>query len=219
MNGLRFINTFTDLEKKFSGGKDISKREKLCRKTGIQYINEAVKSYKKNKADDCNFHVGAAIIKNAEGKILVCQRNQGASCEFLWEFPGGKKEKGEHFEECVIRECKEELGIEIEIEKRFAQTEFQYNDAKIGFVFFLTKIVSGNIVLNVHKAMKWVEPSQMGELEFCPADVEIVERLQNNTQYYDEVVRDESIKPGNYETDKPEMTNLFIAGTTGFVGA
>ena len=59
--------------------------------------------------------VSAAIIKNSDNEILICRRGPGGSCEFLWEFPGGKIEPGESPEECLVRECLEELEIEIEV--------------------------------------------------------------------------------------------------------
>ena len=55
--------------------------------------------------------VSAAIIRNAKGQILVCRRGPGGNCAYLWEFPGGKQEPSESPEECLMRECQEELGI------------------------------------------------------------------------------------------------------------
>ena len=54
--------------------------------------------------------VSAAIIRNTAGEILICQRGAGGSCAFLWEFPGGKQEAGETAADCLVRECREELG-------------------------------------------------------------------------------------------------------------
>ncbi len=65
--------------------------------------------------------VSAAIIKNSDNEILICQRGPGGSCEFLWEFPGGKI-PGESPEECLVRECREELEIDIEVLDLFEQT-------------------------------------------------------------------------------------------------
>ena len=72
--------------------------------------------YKRQKAlTGRPVRVAAAIIRNADGRILICRRGQGGSCAFLWEFPGGKQEQGENMEECLVRECREELGIEIAV--------------------------------------------------------------------------------------------------------
>ena len=66
--------------------------------------------------------VSAAIIRNTAGEILICQRGAGGSCAFLWEFPGGKQEAGETAADCLVRECREELGIEIDIVALLEQT-------------------------------------------------------------------------------------------------
>ena len=80
--------------------------------------------------------VSAAIIRNTAGEILICQRGAGGSCAFLWEFPGGKQEAGETAADCLVRECREELGIEIDIVALLEQTSYTYPDNKIGLSFF-----------------------------------------------------------------------------------
>lgn len=83
--------------------------------------------------------VSAAIIRNTAGEILICQRGAGGSCAFLWEFPGGKQEAGETAADCLVRECREELGIEIDIVALLEQTSYTYPDNKIGLSFFAAK--------------------------------------------------------------------------------
>ena len=87
--------------------------------------------------------VSAAIIRNTAGEILICQRGAGGSCAFLWEFPGGKQEAGETAADCLVRECREELGIEIDIVALLEQTSYTYPDNKIGLSFFAAKITGG----------------------------------------------------------------------------
>lgn len=87
--------------------------------------------------------VSAAIIRNTAGEILICQRGAGGSCAFLWEFPGGKQEAGEKAADCLVRECREELGIEIDIVALLEQTSYTYPDNKIGLSFFAAKITGG----------------------------------------------------------------------------
>ena len=86
--------------------------------------------------------VSAAIIRNTAGEILICQRGAGGSCAFLWEFPGGKQEAGETAADCLVRECREELGIEIDIVALLEQTSYTYPDNKIGLSFFAAKITA-----------------------------------------------------------------------------
>jgi ADP-ribose pyrophosphatase len=121
-------------------------------------------------------HVGAAVIKK-DNKVLICQRAGGGSCAFLWEFPGGKLEPNESIEECVIRECREELGIEITVTGLLAETKYKYPDREISFTFYYSEIISGVIEPKVHKEVKWLNPSDLGDFEFCPADVEIALKI------------------------------------------
>lgn len=120
--------------------------------------------------------VTAAIIRK-DGKILICQRAENGSLPLLWEFPGGKLEDGETLEECLIRECKEELNINIQISNLFAKTEYQYPDRHVFLTFYYAEILSGEITPYVHKDVKWVLPKELKEYEFCPADVAIVKEL------------------------------------------
>ena len=59
--------------------------------------------------------IAAAILRRND-KILICRRGSGGSCGYLWEFPGGKIEPGETGEDCAVRECREELGVEIQLQ-------------------------------------------------------------------------------------------------------
>lgn len=120
--------------------------------------------------------VAAAIIRK-NGKVLICQRGEGGSCALLWEFPGGKLEVGESLESCLVRECKEELDIDIFVKDVFAKTIYQYPDSKIAFTFFNAEFINGEIELNVHKNYKWVLPRELANYRFCPADIEILYKL------------------------------------------
>lgn len=120
--------------------------------------------------------VAAAIIW-LEGRILICQREDGGSCANLWEFPGGKLEEDETPEECAVRECKEELGIDILLHGTYATSQYRYPEREIAFVFFCAEIGQGSIVPTVHKNVQWVLPCELRNYQFCPADVEIVEQL------------------------------------------
>ncbi|NCB45294.1 MAG: 8-oxo-dGTP diphosphatase MutT [Clostridia bacterium] len=121
--------------------------------------------------------VSAAIIKNSDNEILICQRGLGGSCEFLWEFPGGKIEPGESPEECLVRECREELEIDIEVLSLFEQTKYSYPEREIEFMFFCASLNKGVPTPSVHNCIKWVSPDELEEYEFCPADVSVIEKL------------------------------------------
>lgn len=119
----------------------------------------------------------AAAVFEKEGKILLCQRAEGGNCAFLWEFPGGKIEKGETPKEALAREIKEELEVDIETGEVFAEYEFSYPEKDIYFYFIEAKILSGEIKLNVHKDFRWLEPAEAWEFPLCPADKPALEKL------------------------------------------
>lgn len=120
--------------------------------------------------------VSAAIIKE-NGKILICQRGENTTLANLWEFPGGKQEINETAEQCVIRECKEELDIDIKVENIFLKTNYKYLNVEIFFTFFSAKIEDGKINLKEHQDFKWVFPNELEKYKFCPADIEVVQQL------------------------------------------
>jgi 8-oxo-dGTP diphosphatase len=123
-------------------------------------------------------HVSAAIIHNDKGEVLICQRGPGGNCEFLWEFPGGKQEPDETSEDCLLRECREELNVEIGIDDLFAETAYAYPDREIAFAFFDAHIVSGTPKMDVHNDMKWILPEDMSKYDLCPADITVIKKLQ-----------------------------------------
>lgn len=123
-------------------------------------------------------NVVAAIIKNGEGKILITQRNFKKSQGGLWEFPGGKIEKGETREEAIIREIKEELTIEINVESYLGEKVFEYTEKSINLIALNCRVKSGNIYLTEHEEARWVEKEELNSFEFAPADIFIVKKLQ-----------------------------------------
>lgn len=123
-------------------------------------------------------NVVAAIIKNGEGKILITQRNLKKSQGGLWEFPGGKIEKGETREEAIIREIKEELTIEINVESYLGEKVFEYPEKSINLIALNCRVKSGNIYLTEHEEARWVEKAELNSFEFAPADIFIVKKLQ-----------------------------------------
>lgn len=123
-------------------------------------------------------NVVAAIIKNGEGKILITQRNLKKTQGGLWEFPGGKIEKGETREEAIIREIKEELTIEINVESYLGEKVFEYPEKSINLIALNCRVKSGNIYLTEHEEARWVEKEELNSFEFAPADIFIVKKLQ-----------------------------------------
>ncbi len=117
--------------------------------------------------------VTCAIIID-QGKILVTQRGANSDHPFQWEFPGGKLNKGETPEECIIREIREELEIEIIILKKMQSVTWDYGFKKIELIPFLCSVKSGNISLTEHHNFKLLELRHLNELNYAEADRKLI---------------------------------------------
>jgi len=121
--------------------------------------------------------VVAALIWEGE-RFLACQRPAHKARGLLWEFVGGKVEEGETKEEALIRECWEELGVTLEVGGPFMDVTHQYPDLTVHLTVFHAKILRGEPQKLEHHDLRWVTTREMDELPFCPADVEILDRLR-----------------------------------------
>ena len=121
--------------------------------------------------------VVAALIWDND-KFLICQRPKNKARALLWEFVGGKVEKGESKEEALIRECQEELAIDIAVEGVFTEVTHDYPDITIHLNLFNSRIVGGQLTLLEHNAMAWITPSEIENYDFCPADKIILEKIK-----------------------------------------
>ena len=120
-----------------------------------------------------SIEVTAAII-HQNRKILICQRPLDKSCGLLWEFPGGKIEEGETGEQCIVRECQEELGIAIRVERKLTDITHEYPDFIVHLHFYLCELVDGNPEKNEHNAIEWITPDEIVKYDFCPADSKMI---------------------------------------------
>ncbi len=117
--------------------------------------------------------VVAALIKKG-GKFLICQRPAHKTRGLLWEFVGGKLEKGESKEQALVRECKEELDITVKPEGVFMELVHEYPDMTVELTVFNASIESGEITLLEHNDAKWITPDEIAQYDFCPADKDIL---------------------------------------------
>ncbi len=125
--------------------------------------------------------VVAAIIKSGN-KFMICQRPRGKSRALLWEFPGGKVEKGETEELALIRECREELGVIIEPKEKFITVTHKYPDIEIELSVYIAIIKSGEPKMIEHADIKWIEKSEIDNFEFCPADKDVLEKIKKELE-------------------------------------
>ena len=121
--------------------------------------------------------VVAALIWK-EDKFLACQRPAHKARGLLWEFVGGKVEPGESREAALVRECREELDITVEAEDIFMEVDHLYPDLSVHLTLFNARILEGEPRLLEHHDLRWVTVGEMDELDFCPADEEILDRLR-----------------------------------------
>lgn len=121
--------------------------------------------------------VVAALIWDAD-RFLACQRPAHKARGLLWEFVGGKVEPGETRQEALVRECREELGVTVEVGELFWETNHSYPDLTVHLTLFRSRIVEGSPRLLEHRALRWITTDEIDELDFCPADEPILERLK-----------------------------------------
>lgn len=121
----------------------------------------------------------AGIIENENGEILCTLRDQGKYdyVSFKWEFPGGKIEAGETNRQTLTRELQEELDINVSIGDFYTQVEHDYPDFHLSMAIYDCRILSDHMKMNVHKALKWVKPEDLLELDWADADRPVAERL------------------------------------------
>src|SRR3989338_2131136 len=112
--------------------------------------------------------------------FLIAQRNPKDSFGSFWEFPGGKKTPDETFEECVVRETKEELGIEVSVEKKFMDIRRRYHDRIIWLNFFLCSHLAGEPKAIDCQKVKWVDLEELHHFKFPPANDRVIRKLVNN---------------------------------------
>lgn len=117
--------------------------------------------------------VVAALIR-AGDKIHICQRPKNKARALLWEFVGGKVEKGESREQALIRECKEELNITLSVGDVFTEVTHEYPDITVHLTLFDAVIASGVPEKIEHNDIRWVAKSQLTDYDFCPADRSIL---------------------------------------------
>ena len=120
--------------------------------------------------------VAALIWRN--NKFMICQRPAHKARGLLWEFVGGKVEPGETKEQALIRECKEELNVLLSVGDVFMDVIHEYRDLTVHLTLFNATIGEDKPQKLEHNDIRWITPSEISNYEFCPADEEILKKLQ-----------------------------------------
>lgn len=120
--------------------------------------------------------VAAAIIRNGDTFLIVKDRIDG-----LWEFPGGEAEPGEDLRTCLMREIKEELGVDVLVDDEFSMIVVRYDYGAGGIVHlhsFFCRLAAGEPKPLVYAKVQWVKIGDFAKYKFVPADIPIVRQLE-----------------------------------------
>lgn len=121
--------------------------------------------------------VAAGLIFH-DGHLLIAQRRFNDHLGGMWEFPGGKREVGETFQQCLMRELHEELGVHVEVGPRLAVADHPYPERRIHIEFFQCRLV-GNRPRPIGCAnIAWVKADELKTYSFPEADAGLLEQLR-----------------------------------------
>lgn len=121
--------------------------------------------------------VVAALIWQGE-RFMICQRPAHKARGMLWEFVGGKVEPGESKEQALVRECREELAVEVAVGDIFLEVTHTYPDITVYLTLFHASIVQGVPQKLEHNDIRYITVDEIPQYEFCPADEVILQKLR-----------------------------------------
>ena len=121
--------------------------------------------------------VVAALIWKGD-TFMICQRPAHKARGLLWEFVGGKVEPGETKEQALVRECREELAVTLQVGEVFMELTHQYPDLTVHLTLFHTSIQEGTPQMLEHNDIRWITVEEIDRYPFCPADEEILQKLK-----------------------------------------
>jgi 8-oxo-dGTP diphosphatase len=109
---------------------------------------------------------------------MICQRPAHKARGLLYEFVGGKVESGETLQQALIRECREELAVTVAVGDVFMEVLHEYPDITVQLILFNATIAEGIPQMLEHVDIRWILPAEIPNYDFCPADEEILKKLQ-----------------------------------------
>jgi len=113
-----------------------------------------------------------------DNEIFLCRRKPKKVLGGYWEFPGGKIEEEESFEDCLKRELVEELEMKVDIEKYFNTIKYDYENRSIELIAYICKLKEWKGVLNDHDKFEWVKACELLEKKLSPADIPLAKKIQ-----------------------------------------
>ena len=130
-----------------------------------------------------SIEVAAALIFDSD-RLLIAQRPLGVHLAGLWEFPGGKREFGETYEACLLREIREELGCEVLVGPMLHESEHAYPEKCVRIRFFQCQVVSGIPKPLQCASFRWVFQDSLGQFQFPEADQALIEQLKMHPEWW-----------------------------------
>ena len=124
--------------------------------------------------------VVAALIWKGN-QFMICQRPAHKTRGLLWEFVGGKVESGETKEQALVRECREELAVTVQVGEVFMEVTHEYPDLTVHLTLFHASIQEGTPQMREHNDIRWITVEEIDQYPFCPADEVILERLKGES--------------------------------------
>ena len=121
--------------------------------------------------------VVAALIWRGD-RFLACQRPPEKARGLLWEFVGGKVEAGESGSAALIRECREELDVDLKVGGAFMDVTHEYPDLTVHLTLYEAEIEKGEPRMIEHHDIRWITTQEIDDLEFCPADQVFLEKIK-----------------------------------------
>ena len=119
--------------------------------------------------------VAAVIVKN--NKFFIAQRNRNKHLGLRWEFPGGKVEKNETFVQALKREIKEELNINIAVQRKIGEENYKDDKINVKLHYFICYHANGEIILSEHEDSAWVAKNEFKNYNFAEGDSDIINLL------------------------------------------
>lgn len=125
-----------------------------------------------------HLHVACALIER-DGRVLATQRSSTMSMPLKWEFPGGKIHRDESAEDCLKREVREELGIDVAVGQRLTAVTHHYPALTVTLYPFRCSILAGAITLHEHAALAWLLPAELPVLDWAEADRPLIDEYRD----------------------------------------
>ncbi|HEX3628613.1 MAG TPA: 8-oxo-dGTP diphosphatase MutT [Verrucomicrobiae bacterium] len=129
--------------------------------------------------------VSAALIFD-QGRLLITRRRAGSHLGGLWEFPGGKREPNETFEQCLVREIHEELGMNIAVGELFEEITHAYEEKTVHLKFFICTWIDGAPQALGCESFEWVEKNALQQYKFPAADARLLGKLLREDHFFAE---------------------------------